>query len=131
MSHARDMLALLLSATTPQNPSPIPALPTSLLTATSVSKPPDIQSVQAFNALLVTGGKDDALRNASSVLKDAADRIDRAASRNEKFWLDALTIRKANWGLLPAPLPLGSATSKGSDKTARDFLVSFGLGQCM
>lgn len=130
MSHARDMLALLLSATTPLNPSPIPSLPSGLLTASSVSKQPDITSVQTFNALLVTGGKDDALRKAASVLKDAAERIERGASRSDRYWLDALTIRKANWGLLPAPLPLGSATGKGSDKTARDFLITYGLEQC-
>ena len=130
MSHARDMLSLLLSTTTPQNTSPIPSLPSGLLTVSSVSKEPDVLSVLTFNALLVTGGKDDALRKAASLLKDAADRLDRSTLRNDKYWLDALTIRKANWGLLPAPLPLGSATSKGSDKTARDFVVSYGLEQC-
>ncbi|KAL4241971.1 Mediator of RNA polymerase II transcription subunit 17 [Abortiporus biennis] len=142
MSQARDLLSVIL-ATTPSSTS-IPSLtqpnqssqpsqgldlPPSSLTATTVNKPPPIQSVQAFNAQLVIGGKDRALRQASELFKSAAEDIERGRSRGEIYWVDALKIRRSNWGLIPAPLPLGSATGKGADKTTKDFLVSFGLEQ--
>ncbi|EJD00991.1 uncharacterized protein FOMMEDRAFT_125556 [Fomitiporia mediterranea MF3/22] len=146
MSHARDLLSLLLSAS-PAAPSSLgasastsllsapsvpaaalsPSLTPGLLTSSTVSALPPIQSVQAFDAQFVTGGKDDALRKASDVLRSAAEGIERSTLRSEDYWADALRIRRSNWGLVPAPLPLGSSTGKGSDKTSRDFLVSYGL----
>ena len=148
MSHARDLLSLLLSTST-QSASSVsdaasllggpslaassslsPALKPGLLTASTVTAPPPILSVQVFDAQLVTGGKDDALRKASDVLRTAAEGIDRSTSRSEQFWADALRLRRSNWELIPAPLPLGSVIGKGSDKTSRDFLISFGLESC-
>ena len=129
MSQARDLLSLLLSTSSSSDPSSVP-LPPGALTASSVSKLPAISSVQSFNARLVTGGKDEALRKASDVLKAAAEGVERGSAKSDKFWTDALSIRKSNWGLIPAPLPLGSAMGKGADKTSKDFLVSFGLEQC-
>ena len=147
MTQARDLLSLLLSASGPTAPISITtaltgqseptssALPPSLdpgsLTASTVTPQPPILSLQAFNTQLVTGGKDDALRKASDVLQAAADSIDRSTSRAESYWMDALHLRRANWGLVPAPLPPGSSTGKGADKTSRDFLVSYSLESCM
>jgi len=96
-----------------------------------VMKPPPIPSVQAFNAQLVVGGKDEALRKAADIFKSAAESMERGRVRGDKYWVDALKIRRANWGLIPAPLPFGSATGKGADKTSKDFLISFGLEECM
>ncbi|TDL29591.1 hypothetical protein BD410DRAFT_848954 [Rickenella mellea] len=124
MSHARDLLSVLLSSSTPSQP---PTLPAASLTSTIVTKPPPVVSVQAFEAQLLTGEKDDALRKASNILKTAAASLERGSKNSEKYWSDALKIRKVNWGLIPAPLPLGSAFGKGADKTSKDFLISYGL----
>lgn len=139
MSQARDLLSLLLS--TPNNQPQIPGLygsqqnatpaQPSTLKATTVTKPPPIQSVQAFNTQLVIGSKDLALRKAADLLKTAAESVEKTRARSERYWLDALKIRRGNWGLIPAPLPLGSATGRGADKTSKDFLVSFSLEECM
>lgn len=98
--------------------------------ATLVTKPPPITSVQAFNAQLTIGGKDEALRHAAGLFKASAESMERTRLAGEKYWVDALKIRRNNWGLVPAPLPPGSATGKGADKTSKDFLVSFGLEEC-
>ena len=87
--------------------------------------------MQAFDAQLVIGGKDEALRSASDVLRTAADGIERTANRSETYWADALRLRKMNWSLVPAPLPLGAPSGKGADKTSKDFLISYGLEQGM
>lgn len=154
MTQARDLLSLLLSSTGPsqsqsssQNPSlsflhsqmssqtsPQPSfvtqLPPSALTATVVTKQPPIPSVQAFDAQLVVGSKDSALRKAAALLKSAAENIEFGRVTSEEYWINALKIRRSNWGLVPAPLPPGSATGKGADKTTKDFLVTFGLEEC-
>ncbi|TFK55925.1 hypothetical protein OE88DRAFT_1716574 [Heliocybe sulcata] len=139
MSHARDLMSLLLSTSAPvpgseapilpgsHAPTPAPVLPNAELTASIVTKPVPIPSVQAFNAQLAIGGKDEALRQAANVFKGAAAGMERARVRGEQYWSQALKIRKSNWGLVPAPLPFGSATGKGADKTSKDFLISFGL----
>ncbi|KZT12461.1 uncharacterized protein LAESUDRAFT_638864 [Laetiporus sulphureus 93-53] len=135
MSQARDLLSLLLASTMPlqttsqpqlQTP-PSSQLPPSALTATVVTKPPSILSVQAFNSQLVGGGKDRSLRRAADLFKSAAENMESGRMRSDRYWVDALKIRRGNWGLIPAPLPLGSATGQGADKTSKDFLVSFGL----
>ncbi|KAI0677611.1 subunit 17 of mediator complex-domain-containing protein [Trametes maxima] len=124
MTQARDLLTLLLSSSLPTQPSSLPPAP---LAAPVVNKPPPILSVRAFDAQLTIGGKDKALRAAADLFKGAAEKIEDSRVAGERYWLDALKIRRGNWGLLPAPLPLGSATGKGADKTSKDFLVSFGL----
>lgn len=124
MSQARDLLTLLLSSSLPTQPSTLPPAP---LAASIVTKPPPILSVQAFNAQLTTGGKDKALRAAADLFKSAAQQVEESRVSGEKYWVDALKIRRGNWGLIPAPLPLGSATGKGADKTSKDFLISYGL----
>ncbi|KAJ7068332.1 subunit 17 of mediator complex-domain-containing protein [Mycena amicta] len=139
MTLARDLLDTLLN-TSSSNLSTtaailagmgaVPAAPppsSPKLSATTVSKPPSIISVQAFDAQLTIGGKDEALRRAASVFKTAAASMERARVRGERYWVNALKIRRANWGLSPAPLPFGAPTGKGADKTSKDFLISYGL----
>lgn len=135
MTQARDLLSLLLSTSSlPQIPgiSLPPSQPTqpALLNASIVSKPPPIQSVQAFNTQLVIGGKDLALRKAADLLKSAATGVEKSRNLSEQYWLDALKIRRGNWGLIPAPLPFGASIGRGADKTTKDFLVSFSLEEC-
>jgi mediator of RNA polymerase II transcription subunit 17 len=133
MSHARELLTMLLSSTIPTKPFPNmqPSIPPTTLTATIVGKPPPIASVHAFNTQLSIGGKDEALRKAADIFKSATESMERGRIRGEKYWVDALKLRRANWGLIPAPLPLGAATGKGADRTSKDFLISFGLEEGM
>ncbi|KAJ7276450.1 subunit 17 of mediator complex-domain-containing protein [Mycena haematopus] len=137
MTHAKELLSMLLAsaqsdsatgssaastlaATLAAMNSTAPAAshnqntPVAALSATTVTKPAPILS-------------DEALRKAAGVFKTAAESIERARVRGERYWVDALRIRKANWGLIPAPLPFGAPTGKGADKTSKDFLISYGL----
>ncbi|KAJ7047317.1 subunit 17 of mediator complex-domain-containing protein [Mycena alexandri] len=136
MTHAKELLSMLLTSAPPTLASTLagtaPAASTSTatpstLSATTVTKSAPIVSVQAFNAQLTIGGKDEALRKAAGVFKTAAESMERARVRGEHYWVDALKIRRANWGLIPAPLPFGAPTGKGADKTSKDFLISYGL----
>ncbi|KAF5344117.1 hypothetical protein D9758_008900 [Tetrapyrgos nigripes] len=134
MQHASLLLSTILSTSPAAGPSQIPIHPTepqeappSTLATTTVSKPPQIVSVQAFNAQLAIGGKDEALRKAAGLFKNATERMEKGRIRNERYWVDALKIRRANWSLVPAPLPFGSAIGRGADKTAKDFVISYGL----
>ena len=127
MSHARELLISVLSTSPVENS---PDAPGPLLSATLVTKPNPIVSVHAFNTQLTIGSKDEALRKAAELFKTAAERMGRGRLKGEKYWVDALKIRWANWGLIPAPLPPGSATGKGADKTSKDFLISYGLEGC-
>lgn len=122
MSHARDLLEAILSESAPAA--------SSLLAATQVSKPPSIVSVQTFDAQLTVGHKDEALRKASSLFKSAAQSMERGRIQGEKYWVAALQVRRANWGLTPAPLPFGAPTGKSADKTSKDFVISYGLEGC-
>ena len=136
MSLAKDVISLYASsATVPSalrvDPTPVPALPYDTLASSSVAKPPSIPSVQSFNARLVAGGKDEALRKASDLFKFAAVAVERGHDVGARYWMDALKIRQRNWGLIPAPLPLGAPTGRGADRTTKDFLISFGLSECL
>ncbi|KXN89633.1 Mediator of RNA polymerase II transcription subunit 17 [Leucoagaricus sp. SymC.cos] len=88
--------------------------------ATQVTKPAPITSVQAFSAQLTIGGKDEALRHAAGLFKASAESMERTRLAGEKYWVDALKIRRNNW-----------ATGKGADKTSKDFLISFGLEESL
>ncbi|KAF7301716.1 Mediator of RNA polymerase II transcription subunit 17 [Mycena indigotica] len=141
MTLARDLLDTLLNTSSSSiaatstaailaglGVAPTAAPPSSpKLSSTTVSKPASIVSVQAFDAQLTIGGKDEALRSASAVFKTAAGSMERARIRGERYWVNALKVRRANWGLSPAPLPFGAPTGKGADKTSKDFLISYGL----
>ncbi len=127
MSHARDLLNSILSE--PQGPQS-QSETAALLSATMVTKPAPIVSVQAFNSQVTIGSKDEALRKAASLFKSASESMERSRLKGEKYWVDALRIRRANWGLTPAPLPVGSVTGKGADKTSKDCVISYGLEGC-
>jgi mediator of RNA polymerase II transcription subunit 17 len=139
MTLARDVLSLFAASTAPAglpsalhaDSSSVPAPPNTLLASSSVSQPPSIASVQSFNARLVAGGKDEALRKASELFKSATIAVERGHDVGARYWMDALKIRRRNWGLTPAPLPLGVPTGRGADRTTKDFLISFGLSECM
>lgn len=126
MTHAKELLSVLLSSPPAGNIS-VHSLPSGILSSTTVSRLPDTTSLQAFNSQLATGGKDDALRKAASVLKSASNKIEGSSFKGELYWANALRIRRGNWPLLPASLPLGSSTGRGADRTAKDFVVAFGL----
>ncbi|KAF9652247.1 hypothetical protein BDM02DRAFT_3089535 [Thelephora ganbajun] len=131
MTEARNLLLLLLSSVSAKESDeavpPVPNLPPKALTATTVTKPPPIQSVQTFDVQLVIGSKDESLRKAANLFKSTATNMEESRLHGEQYWANALKIRKDNWGLLPAPLPFGSFLGKGADKTSSDFLVSFGM----
>ncbi|KAI0068724.1 hypothetical protein BV25DRAFT_1986305 [Artomyces pyxidatus] len=137
MTLARDVLALFISSSTPNTapasaqsqPPTNPFLPPDILSSSLVLKPQPIPSVQSFNAELVAGGKDEALRKASDLFKTAAESVERGCLLGERYWKDALKIRRRNWGLIPAPLPLGAPTGRGADRSTKDFLISFGLAE--
>jgi len=139
MTLAKDVLSLYAESVAPASvPPPLHAdtssvsvLPDSILASSSVSQPPSIASVQSFNARLVAGGKDEALRKASDLHRSAALAIERSHDVGARYWIDALKVRRRNWGLTPAPLPLGMPTGRGADRTTKDFLISFGLSECM
>ena len=124
MTLAQDLLTGLLAGTHPDPPEP------PLISSTIVSTPRPITSLEAFNAQLILGSKDESLRKAASVFKTAAESVERMQTKSEKYWLDGLRIRQSNWGLIPAPLPPGSATGKGADRTTKDFVISYGLEGC-
>ena len=134
MTEARNLLLLLLSSVSAKESDKdgplIPNLPPKALTATTVTKPPPIQSIQTFDAQLVVGSKDESLRKAANLFKTTATTMGESRLHGEQYWANALKIRKDNWGLLPAPLPFGSFMGKGADKTSSDFLVSFGMEEC-
>lgn len=134
MSLAKDVISLYASpAAVPSalrvDPTSVPALPHDTLASSSIAKPSPIPSVQSFNARLVAGGKDETLRKASDLFKSAAVAVERGHDVGARYWMDALKIRQCNWGLTPAPLPLGTPTGRGADRTTKDFLISFGLSE--
>jgi mediator of RNA polymerase II transcription subunit 17 len=138
MTLAKDVLSLFAASAAPASlPSilhadsaSVPVPPNSLLASSSVSQPPSIASVQSFNARLVAGGKDEALRKASELFKSATIAVERGHDVGARYWMDALKIRRRNWGLTPSPLPFGMLTGRGADRTTKDFLISFGLSEC-
>jgi mediator of RNA polymerase II transcription subunit 17 len=142
MSHARDLLTLLLSSSQTKGAPAIPtsiggptfqyptvALATQTLSVTNVTKPPPIPSVAAFNVQLSLSSKDKSLRKAASLFKDAANTMNISTDKSEKFWGDALRVKTGNWGLVAAPLPYGGYQMQGrsTDRSAKDFMICFGL----
>ncbi|KAG2013602.1 hypothetical protein CC2G_010494 [Coprinopsis cinerea AmutBmut pab1-1] len=125
MTQARDILESVLSTT--QKPPLSTDAPTAGLSATVVSKLPSLPSLQAFNAQIVIGSKDEALRKAAGLFNTVAERMQRTHEQSEQYWINALKIRGNNWRMVPSPLPAGTFLGKNSDRTARDFLVLYGL----
>ncbi|KAI0307178.1 subunit 17 of mediator complex-domain-containing protein [Multifurca ochricompacta] len=137
MTLAKDILSLYAASTAPTSipsalhvdPPSVSTLPNDILSSSSVMKPPSIPSVQSFDSRLVAGGKDGSLRKASELFKSAANAVERGHDVGARYWMDALKIRRRNWGLTPAPLPLGVPTGRGAERTTKDFLISFGLSE--
>ncbi|KAI0318687.1 subunit 17 of mediator complex-domain-containing protein [Amylostereum chailletii] len=147
MSLARDLLTLFLSSigtsnntnsfipasltATPSQPDHVvgSSLPSNILMASTVTQLPPIPSVQSFDVQLVVGGKDEALRRAADIFKGAADTVERTRLAGDRYWMDALKIRRQNWALTPAPLPPGAPVGRSAEKTSKDFLISFGLSE--
>ncbi|KAF5333164.1 hypothetical protein D9611_002473 [Ephemerocybe angulata] len=144
VTQAQDILNSLLSTVQTSNPNTVQSLLSGgqqalapsppqrapgdpALTATVVTKPPPITSLQAFNAQLVIGSKDEALRKAANLFDTVATRLEKSQKRGEQYWVNALKVRRSNWRLIPSPLPPGSIVGKGADRTSKDFLVSYGL----
>ncbi|TFK23261.1 hypothetical protein FA15DRAFT_470912 [Coprinopsis marcescibilis] len=125
MTQARNILDTILSTT--NTASRLTEPQKAALTGTIVTQPSPIPALQAFNAQLVIGSKDAALRKASHLFNTVAGRMERVHERSEQYWINALKIRRNNWRLLPSPLPPGSFIGKGADRTARDFVVAYGL----
>lgn len=145
MSHARDLLSLLLASSTRvdaelsltnltgRSAVPLatkPNLPETPLSCSIVTKPTAIPSVVSFNSQLALGSKDSSLRKAAQLLRRAADSTDRVGKANRSYWSRGYEIRDVCWGLAAAPLPyigLQHHQGRGADKVAKDFLVTFGL----
>jgi mediator of RNA polymerase II transcription subunit 17 len=135
LSLARDLLSSLLPdpvlSQLVQSAQPAAVAPTRSLTSTVVTGPAARDpAVQAFDAQLVVGGKDQGMRAAASILKTAASDVESARIADECYWVDALKLRRANWGLMPAPLPFGAGNTRASERPSTDFLISCGLEEC-
>ncbi|KAG8959702.1 hypothetical protein FRC03_007619 [Tulasnella sp. 419] len=136
MVGAIELVDLLFSSADPDHPvndlfSP-GSLGTSSAIATSPSRPFSLPSVQALTSQVVVGTKDQTLRRAADVFQAAAHRTAAIAQKGDSYWKDAVRLRTGNWPLVPAPLReslMGQVLTKGTDTTAKDFWVSYGLEQ--
>lgn len=129
---SRDTLGVYLKAAFPTSlpegiTEDLKTLPQNAIASTIITKPPPITSMQAFNAQLAVGGKDEALRKSASAFKAASVSMRRALASGKRYWTDALKARNSNWTLLTAPLPYGLMTRRSADNNALDVCVSYGL----
>ena len=133
---SRDVLGVYLRTAIP-NSAPegitpeLLALPPKAIASTTATKPPPLPSMQAFNAQLAVGGKDEALRKSASAFKTAAISMRRALASGERYWTDALKARHANWAVSAAPHLFGTMTRRAADNYAMDICISYGLEYCM
>jgi mediator of RNA polymerase II transcription subunit 17 len=86
--------------------------------------------MQAYNAQLTLGWKDESLRKSSNAFKEAASSMKRALASGERYWSDALKARNANWALVPAPFPGEFTSRRSTDNLAKDICISYGLENC-
>ncbi|KAI0036764.1 subunit 17 of mediator complex-domain-containing protein [Vararia minispora EC-137] len=126
MMQARDVLSSQPNA--PPFPSSLdpnapPLLGPDVLMASAVERHEPPLPVQAIDSVVVVGHKDQSLRRAADILKTAAESIERTQAAGEKYWMEALELRRQNWSLFPAP------TGRPNEKTARDFRIFFGLSE--
>lgn len=129
---SRDTLGVYLKTAFPTAPpegttEDLKTLPPKAIASTIVTKPPQITSMQAFNAQLAVGGKDEALRKSAAAFKAASVSMRRALASGKRYWTDALKARNANWALLTAPLPYGVMTRRSADNNAMDVCISYAL----
>src|SRR4051794_31101223 len=123
---SRDVMGVYLRTalpdTAPEGITPeLLALPPRAVASTTVTKPPPLPSIQAFNAQLTVGGKDEALRKSAAAFKTASISMRRALASGERYWTDALKARNANWAILAAPHPFGAMTRRAADNNAIDI----------
>ena len=95
-----------------------------------ISRPGPHPSMQAYNAQLTLGWKDESLRESSNAFKEAASSMKRALASGERYWSDALKARNANWALVPAPFPGEFTSRRSTDNLAKDICISYGLENC-
>ncbi|KAG8801685.1 hypothetical protein FRC16_011321 [Serendipita sp. 398] len=129
---SRDVLGVYLKTALPDVPSEgitpeLNILPSNALASTTVTKHPVSASVQAFNAQLAVGGKDEALRKSAAAFKTAAVSMRRALASGERYWTDAIKARNTNWSIMPAPLQYDRMTRRSTDTNAMDVCISYGL----
>jgi mediator of RNA polymerase II transcription subunit 17, fungi type len=128
---SREVMGVYLRTATPGIPEGISpellGLPPKALASTTVTKPPPLPSVQAFNSQLTVGGKDEAIRKSAAAFKSASTSMRRALASGERYWKDALRARNANWAILAAPQPFGAMTRRATDNNAIDICISYGL----
>jgi mediator of RNA polymerase II transcription subunit 17 len=129
---SRDVMSLYLRTAIPESglggvTTELLALPPKAIASSIVTKPPPVPSIQAFNAQLTVGGKDEALRKSAAAFKSASVSMRRALASGERYWADALKARNANWAILAAPQPFGAMTRRAADNNAIDICISYGL----
>jgi mediator of RNA polymerase II transcription subunit 17, fungi type len=129
---SRDTLGVYLKTAFPTalpegTSEDLKTLPPKAIASTTVTKPPPITSIQAFNAQLAVGGKDEALRKSAAAFKAASVSMRRALASGKRYWTDALKARNANWALVTAPLPYGVMTRRSTDNNAMDVCISYAL----
>lgn len=132
---SRDVLGVYLRTAIPNSASEgitpeLLALPPKAIASTTVTKQGPLPSMQAFNAQLAVGGKDEALRKSADAFKTAAISMRRAIASGERYWTDALKARQANWALSAAPHLFGTMTRRAADNNALDICISYGLEHC-
>ncbi|KAF8341421.1 subunit 17 of mediator complex-domain-containing protein [Cantharellus anzutake] len=87
-------------------------------------------SSKALNEQIVIGTKDRSLKDASDIISRAADHIDSFVGRAEIHWGQALSLRSANWPLVPKLPQASQSRGRAELGNARDFLISYGLEHC-
>lgn len=131
---SRDILSVYLKSVSglpdPSITPELSELPPRGLLSSMISKPAPHPSMQAYNAQLTLGWKDESLRKSSSAFKEAASSMKRALASGERYWSDALKARNANWALVPAPFPGEFTSRRSTDNLAKDICISYGLENC-
>ncbi|CAG7848686.1 SubName: Full=Uncharacterized protein {ECO:0000313/EMBL:CCA73949.1} [Serendipita indica DSM 11827] len=129
---SRDALGVYLQSASPNAPTEgitpeLNTLPPKAIASTIITKNPPLPSIQAFNAQLAVGGKDEALRKSAAAFKTAALSMRRALASGERYWTDALRARNANWPIIAAPLIYNRMTRRSGDTNTMDVCISHGL----
>ena len=131
LSQALDIVNVLVSAGSTSDGPSHPILPKGAISVTAISPEAEKISFRSLNDQIVIGTKDGSLKDASDILSGAADHIETFVSRAEIHWGQAISLRHSNWPLVPKfPLPTPSR-KHGYLGGARDFLISYGLENCL
>ena len=130
MAHAYNVLSSLLNSSEQNSMLSMECLPRVPLSYSAILRLAKAISLQAFSARLVMSGKDMILRKVYDLLREAAVNIFKGLVKDDLYWPSALKIRKGSWELAPAPLPIVLSSRKNSERSAKGFLVAFGLENC-